>query len=99
MTYANVSNLTGLVDVFRYANTNTTGWFGILILLITFIIVFMSVKSRFTTSRTLSSASFITLIVAILLRVLTLIGNFPFIVCVMLVFISIIYLRFDQEEF
>lgn len=99
MPYANVSNLSGLVDVFTYANTNTDSWFGILILLMTFTIVFMSVKSKFTTSRTLSSASFITLLVAILLRVLTLIGNFPFIVCVMLVFISIIYLRFDQEEF
>lgn len=91
------TNLTSALDIMLYANTETQGWFGTLILVMIFVVVFMGMKSRFTTSRCMAGACFLTAICAVLLRVLGLINEFPFLVSILMLILSVIYLRVDQE--
>lgn len=97
MTFTNTTNLTSALDILAYGHTNTQGWFGTLILIMIFTVCFMSMKSKFTTSRCLAGSMFLTTIIAVILSVLELLDAFPFLVTVVLLICSVIYVRIDQD--
>jgi len=67
----NLTNLTSggnLMSVFLVANEVTSGWFGIMILLSTFIIAFISLMQVSDKRTAFATSSFVSFIIAIMLR-------------------------------
>lgn len=96
MTYANATNITGLRDLFDYSNQVTGYWFGSSVLVMVFVVLFFAMKSTFSNSRCFVGSIFVTFLVASFMRVFTLIGNFPLMVTIMLLFVGVIWVRLDQ---
>ena len=95
MTYQNVSNVTSLIQLFDYVQRQEA-IFGSVILLTTFVVLFFAMKERFTTSRAFSGSMFVTFIVSVLLRVLTLIDNEPMIISFAGLILAILYLKYEE---
>jgi len=67
----NLTNLTEggtLLSVFQVANEVTTGWFGKMILLATFVIALISLMQVSEKKMAFATASFVTFIISIILR-------------------------------
>lgn len=96
MVYSNISNITGITQVASYVTTEEP-LVGSVILLLIFLVLFFAMKERFSTSRALGGSSFVTFIVAVILRSLELIGNYPLILSVASVILALIYLKYESE--
>jgi hypothetical protein len=68
-------NLTQPYQLFTYANDVTQHAFGIVIIAVMAIIIFMAVKQNFKTSQAALTASFIATIFAMLFRTIDLVGD------------------------
>lgn len=66
-------NITGLVSYFKYINAISYGLFGYFILFASFLIMFIALK-YFRTEEAFVSASFFTIVIAILLNIMGLVG-------------------------
>lgn len=101
MTYGNTTNLTGLYDILEYTNTNTGGWFGIFILIIVGIVLLMAIigSGRYKFNRALLAVMFVDFLIAAFLRVFHLLGNFPLLVTIMLLFLAMIWTTMDQPGY
>lgn len=66
-TYVQPVNLTGPVEILRYANTAADGWFGSFIALAVFLIVFLMLKESYPVSKGFATASFICAIASVFL--------------------------------
>jgi hypothetical protein len=93
----NLTNLTNggtLLSVFQVANEVTEGWFGIMILLSTFTISFVSLMQVSDKKMAFAASSFLTFIITILLRAAELIVDDKiFILAIVLVVGSAIILH------
>lgn len=89
-------NSTRFVDFFRYANIVTGGWAMTLILVAVFFISFFSLKF-YPTHKAFAGASFITLIGAIIFRVLGFITDRVLILAVICVVVAVIWLHFADR--
>lgn len=90
----NVTNLTGLLV---YSNTVTSGWFVSLILLAIFSVAFFGLKV-YSTHRAFASAGFITLITAIITRIMGLIPNLILITSIVICAVGVLWLWFAEKQ-
>jgi len=86
----NLTNLTNggnLFSVFQVANEVTNGWFGLMIVLSTFLIALVSMMQVSDKKLAFASASFITFLITLMLRTTNLMNNdyVFFLVLVMLI--------------
>lgn len=97
MTY-NLTNLTtgNPLGLFQTANNLTGNWLGILILIAIYAIAFLSLK-YYPTKKAFAGASFIAVIMAIMLRWLSLISDRVLLISVILTIISAIGLLFTSD--
>ncbi len=97
MAYATPVNLTGITEIFQYAE-KTTGVFGIGILVSLFFIITLSLKMRGEDlPDSLAAAGFITSITSVLLFVMNIgINSYHVIVCVLLFALSAIWAYYDK---
>jgi uncharacterized membrane protein len=95
--FTNSSAYAGLTEIFNYVNYLTNGALGVSILLVVGIITFISTKN-YSWDRSFAFSSFITLIVAILLRFLTLIGDVLLAFCAIMTALSLIILIAERDS-
>jgi len=74
-------NATNIADLVTYINSTTNNWFGLLVLLSVFVVVFVAGLRRDVLA-SLSTSMFITTIVGILFRALGLIDNIIFVLLI-----------------
>lgn len=95
----NDSTLTGmLAKLNSFTDVGSGGILGIFILLIVGGTLFLMMKT-YGMERSLSVTMIITSIVGLLLRILSLIGDFVFYVCIVLLILGIILLLMDTEKY
>lgn len=94
--FTNGTAFAGLTEVFGYVNYLTNGVLGIAILLIVGFISFISTKN-YSWDRSLAFTSFITMIVAIMLRFLDLIGDKLLTFCAILMGVSLVILIAERD--
>lgn len=84
MTYAEPANMTGLLDIFSYANTVSDGIFGVGIVITLYIIVFayLNMKGE-KASDCFVVAGYITTIATILLRLAGLVNNLTLFIAIL----------------
>ena len=90
-------NITSLYGAFGYVQDVSSGWFFLMILFAIFIIVFISMKN-YTSSRAFAGASFLNMILAIILRTLGFISNKWMYLSIILVGGSAIWLHIDNSK-
>lgn len=98
MVYENLSNqnVTNINNLFNYANEITNGWFGTAIILMTFFISFISLQARgFDAKRSFATSSFFATIIAIILRILSLVSDKIMFISILVTAAGVIYLVFD----
>ena len=92
MTYTEPENMTGLVDIFNYANTVSNNIFGIGLIISLYVIVFMFLRGRGTeTSNCMISAGFISVWAAIILFMMGTIDNYHLFITIFVFVISLLY--------
>lgn len=97
MAYTYPTTMTGIYGLATWVNTVTGGWFWSLILLALFAILFFSFKS-YQTSRAFAGASFITMVVGILMGAIGLIPVKIIILCIILGAFGIVALRTSNSQ-
>jgi hypothetical protein len=80
-------NVTSFMDFLSYTDTLTSGILGIGFLVIVGIVAFLTTKN-YTWERSLGFSTFLVLISAIFLRIIDLINNEVFVVCIILFTLS-----------
>lgn len=91
------SNLTSIEQLLPFVNTLTGGFFGVVVLLMIFVITFIAGKS-FSTEKSLSFSGFLTLIIGIMFRMLGLIND-GVLTFVVIGFVGIvIYMFFSRQQ-
>jgi len=91
-------NITGIYSFFKYIQIDLTdSWFFLLILLAMFIIVFISLKA-YSSSRAFAGASWLTMILSIILRTVGFIDNKWMYLSIILVGISVIWLHIEGKK-
>lgn len=89
INYINSSNVTNYVQMLEYANRVSEGWFGVGIILSFFIIIFVA-SMAYGAKRAFVSSAFLTIILALLLRIMNVINNYIFIFASVVFFIAMI---------
>ncbi len=84
-------NMTGIVPFFTYVNTLVNGFLGVAILIMVGFIAFFSTKS-YSTDRALGFATFLTMLVGLFLRFLSLINDAVLLIVIVLFIASLIFL-------
>lgn len=74
MAFAYPSNMTSVVDLLRYSDGLTGGYFGVIILIMVAIVSFISSKS-YSSEKAFGFSGFLTLLVAIILRFMNMISD------------------------
>lgn len=98
------NNITGLVPLLQYINdltyVNGVAYLGIAILIAVFFVSFLATKT-FTSDRAFGFSTFLTMIVAVFLRFLSLINDWVFALTIIIFIISLIILMRERsvEEF
>jgi len=87
--YANPS-INNSVDIFSYANTVTSGFFGIFLLLIIFYVFFMTFKARWATNKALVGSTWMVMLSAILLNTISVVTSEITVACTVLAFASLL---------
>ena len=92
-------NVTSITNLLPYLNSVTTGYFGVGILLCVFLITFVTGKS-FSAEKALSFSGFLTMIVAVLLRMMSLItdGVLTFVVIMFCAITLWMWMQRQQES-
>jgi len=89
------TNITGMYSLFQYIQTDlTNGYFFLFILLALFIIVFISLKG-YSNSRAFAGASWLNMILSIILRTIGFIDNKWMYLSIILVAVSVIWLHLE----
>lgn len=96
MAYTPPANLTGLEAMATYIATELP-IFGSGLLLTIFVVLFLAMKERFTTSRAFAGSSFVVFLVAGLLRSIDIIGNPPWLFAVAGLIIGALYVKYDTN--
>ena len=97
MSYFNWTNITSPTDLFNYANIVTNNWFGLMLIISIFIILFISFKS-YETEKAFSATTFISTIIALLLSLMGILSPEYVIIMIVLTAISVILLFFRPER-
>ena len=99
MTYAEPENMTGIISLFRYADNVSGSIFSPGILIGLWIIVFAFLKQHGgrNTSNCAVAASFVTAFPTLFLFLLEQIGNWHFLVAILVMALSLIWSYFDKD--
>lgn len=89
-----LNNAENLYDLTTQANTLAGGLIGILSLIVLFVIVFMGLK-QYESKNAFAAASYVTAMIAILLRLMVWISDTVMFTSFILVGISLVWLRLD----
>ena len=95
--FANPTNITDAVGVFSYGNSVTDGIFIPSILLVIFVVLFISMKN-WSTEIAMSSSTFIIMILAVLFRAVDLVPDWVVIITMLAVAGSGIILFFKKGD-
>ena len=95
--FANPTNITDAVGVFSYGNSVTDGIFIPSILLVIFVVLFISMKN-WSTEIAMSSSTFIIMILAVLFRAVDLVPDWGVIITMLAVAGSGIILFFKKGD-
>lgn len=90
-------NVTGMYSLFDYIQEVSSGWFFLMILFAIFIIVFVSLKN-FSNSKAFAGASFLVMILSIIMRALGFISSTWMYLCIVLVAVSVVWLHIDNSQ-
>lgn len=90
-------NTTGLVSFISWADGVVNGWFGPVILLALFMVIFLATKKE-ESKQAFAVAGFLTAIVAVMLRVLEIIPDRTLIISVVVAGAGILWLVVDREK-
>jgi hypothetical protein len=96
MTYTMPQNITGTVPFIQWADTTVGGWFGSGILVALWAIVFFSTKEA-DVKRAFATASFLTALVAVMLRALEFISDQTVIFTIIFAAIAMLWLVWDKD--
>jgi len=101
MTYDYPENVTGILSGFQYVNSITEGIFAASMILVVFVVAFLSIKfGGFKSQQAFAAASFISMIMSIGFLVLGLVAPVVLIVSVILSIAGIVWLWFgDKVEY
>jgi len=89
-------NMTGIFDLFGYANTLTDGFLGTGILIAVAVVAFLTTK-MFSTEKAFGFAGFLSLLVAILLRFMDLISDTVLYITI-IAFVGILVWLYSMRE-
>ncbi len=89
-------NMTGIVPFFTYVNTLVDGFLGVAILIIVGFIAFFSTKG-YSTDRALGFASFLTMLVALFLRFLSMINDAVLLIMIVIFIAAVIFLMRERN--
>jgi hypothetical protein len=93
------SSLVGMLQkINSFTDVGQGGILGIFILMVVGGVLFMMMKA-FGSEKSLAVAMFITSIVGLFLRILNLIGDFVFYICIILFVLGIIFMMKDSERY
>ena len=90
----NASMTNGLLDVFKMGNSMSDGVFGVLILVMVWLVVFMRLK-MYSTPSAITAAGFVMVLTAVLLFITGLIGQNILMVAIVIFGISMIIMWFN----
>ena len=88
----NATNITGVKTMIEYVNSASEGYFSLGILISLYTIIFLSIGATGRIKEGAASAGFITLIAAILMRLMNLIPDYVLMVAIVIFFASIFML-------
>ena len=92
------TNITGMYTLFQYIQTDLTGgWFFLMMLLALFIIVFISLKG-YSNSRAFAGAAWLNMILSIILRTVGFIDNKWMYLSIILVAVSAVWLHLEGAQ-
>jgi len=92
MTYPNPTNITGIVEMFRYTNTVSGGIFGSGILLSIYMIVLLYLKNkRGKLPSAMIAAGFITTMASIMFFFMGIVEPFHMFLCILMTAIAVIW--------
>lgn len=94
-TNASYANVTGMRSLFGYVQKVSDNYFFLMILFALFIIVFVSLKN-YSNSKAFASASFLCMILSIMLRALGFISSTWMYLCIILVAGSVVWLHVEN---
>jgi len=95
--YTNPENITRIYEFIQWENEITNSMMGNMIVFAIFIILFIAMK-RFPTKSAFAAASFISMIIAVFLRVLGIVHPLVVLATILLTAISGIMLMMDKER-
>lgn len=93
----NSTDSTGIFELFRYVNTTADSLFFVMLLFIIFVVIFVATK-QFSTPRAFTYASFMSMVLAIPLAVLDLIGSKYMYMFVVLTGVGALWLKLEQPR-
>ncbi len=96
-TNESYANVTGMRSLFGYVQKVSEGWFFLMILFAIFIIVFISLK-QYSNSKAFASASFLCMILSIIMRTLEFISSTWMYLFIILVAVSVVWLHIDSSQ-
>ena len=95
--FQNLTNTSSLVEQLQYTNdTLTLGWYGTLVLIGFFLVLFLMFKDYETKER-FAGAGFLTTLVAILLKILNLVSEYVILIFILVTVGGIISLLFTKD--
>jgi len=94
MTFPSATNITRPYMLFEHVGTLTDGMFGLVLLLAVFVIAMVSMKN-FRATASFATASFITMVLALLLRAMNAIADIYMIATIVLATVGLAMLYFE----
>jgi len=91
------TNATKMYQIFQYSNTVTNEWFGAVILIMLFVIIFITLKD-YKTNRAFATASFITAVVAVLFKSFSIITDFTLYLFIIAAGLGLVALLVEEQE-
>jgi len=96
MAFNYPTNVSSMTTFFEWSNEVTSDGFGIVLVLLTFIVFYMAF-ARWGALRGFAVSSFITCIVAIMLRAMNLVSDLVILFCVTALIFALIGLKFMED--
>ncbi len=98
MTYASPGNLTGLADMFSYVANTSDGLFPLLVIIVMFLIAFISVKiGGLETSKSFAFSSFMTFFLSSILWAAGIVPGRYIVILLVMIVISFIWMYVAKD--
>jgi len=94
--YPNES-IDSIIDLMKYDNDVTKGWFGIMILIMFWVIAFLSLKG-FESKQAFAGASFFVMLMAVFFKIMGILSTRYFWFPILMVVLSVFWLVFSKEQ-